>query len=599
MPTASRVLVIACAASVRALPGLVERSAFRCHARFEIEETRWASDAEVANHVLSVISQGSGVSPRDLRRTARLFGAMARVPPMVAVIGVPTLIALGLCCYQLATPHLLFGVYDGDDGVYFGAAVRLSNGLFPYRDFVIVHPPGIAVLLLPLGALSHLVGARTGLGLARCLTALVTAGNVVLVGLLVRHRGLFTTFAAGLFLGCFPVAVAADNTLLLEPYLALLCLVGLVLAFEGDRLASLRRLMLAGAAFGLAGSVKIWAIFPTLVMCGYLLVRHRKALWRFVAGVVAGFAVLSGPFLVAAPTAFFRDVVASQWLRGRRGTLTASLGSRLLQMTGVAGFNSTGTFPPDVGLLVAAALVAVIAAYFALLGPRPPLEWLLLISAIGAVAAEFISREFYAYYAYFPAVFIAPLCAVMLGEVIERTRAALSRSTHPRRKAGLWWLPRLAWGGGVLATVLVVPSNALYASSYLQASGLNNPAPVIDSAIPPGACVLSVDAVYALVANRFTSAKEGCPALDDSYGTWIALNDGRPPDAPPYSPALESLWRSWLLHADYLIYRQDNVKIPWTPTLLHWFNRHYALVTAQTYFQIFRNTDTPAVLSPP
>jgi hypothetical protein len=149
-------------------------------------------------------------------------------------------------------------------------------------------------------------------------------------------------------------------------------------------------------------------------------------------------------------------------------------------------------------------------------------------------------------------------------------------------------LRRVPLAFAVVALVAVTPADAHYAKTYLANSGVNDPAQAIDAAIPVGSCVLSVDVVYALVSNRFTSGAR-CPALDDSYGTWIALNDGSPPASPPFSPALVATWQRWLEQADYFIYRPSNVKVPWTPALLAWFGTHYHLVAggSYSYFEVY------------
>ncbi len=59
--------------------------------------------------------------------------------------------ALAILSYQLGLPNVLFGLhgYNGDgydDGVYLGAAIRFVNGVLPYRDFALLHPPGIVLL---------------------------------------------------------------------------------------------------------------------------------------------------------------------------------------------------------------------------------------------------------------------------------------------------------------------------------------------------------------------------------------------------------------------------------------------------------------------
>ena len=49
----------------------------------------------------------------------------------------------------LALGSGLFGIGGYDDGVYFGSALGLVNGLMLYRDFVMLHPPGVTLALAP------------------------------------------------------------------------------------------------------------------------------------------------------------------------------------------------------------------------------------------------------------------------------------------------------------------------------------------------------------------------------------------------------------------------------------------------------------------
>ena len=63
----------------------------------------------------------------------------------------------------------------------------------------------------------------------------------------------------------FPMAVAADKTLMLEPYLLLFCLLGMVTLFKGDELAGGRRLLAAGVVLGFACTLKLWAVLPAAI----------------------------------------------------------------------------------------------------------------------------------------------------------------------------------------------------------------------------------------------------------------------------------------------------------------------------------------------
>ena len=110
--------------------------------------------------------------------------------PVNLVIIIITLVALGLrVYYQYTRPGFLFGVTEYDDGPYFGSAVRLVHGSMPYRDFVLVQPPGITLLMSPVGLLTYLTGTGWGLAIGRILTVLAGTASVPLAGLLVRHRG--------------------------------------------------------------------------------------------------------------------------------------------------------------------------------------------------------------------------------------------------------------------------------------------------------------------------------------------------------------------------------------------------------------------------
>ena len=55
-----------------------------------------------------------------------------------------------------------------DDGVHFAAALGLVNGLLPYRDFLLLHPPGVVLALAPFAALSWLIGEPDAMAVSRC-----------------------------------------------------------------------------------------------------------------------------------------------------------------------------------------------------------------------------------------------------------------------------------------------------------------------------------------------------------------------------------------------------------------------------------------------
>src|ERR1700677_1184388 len=63
-----------------------------------------------------------------------------------------TALALGLLLVYRGI-HLGFfhGQNEIDDGLYYGEGVMLVHGILPYRSYVDVQPPGIALLMAPFG----------------------------------------------------------------------------------------------------------------------------------------------------------------------------------------------------------------------------------------------------------------------------------------------------------------------------------------------------------------------------------------------------------------------------------------------------------------
>ena len=269
-----------------------------------------------------------------------------------AVIAVCTAGAAFLRFYQLTRPGYLLGVTEYDDGVQFGDAVRLVSGVIPYRDFVVMQPPGSILLMAPVALLAKVTSSAWGLAIARLLTAAADTACVVLIGLLVRHRG---PVAAGIACGIYavyPDALIAAHTFLLEPWVNLFCLIGALLVFDGDRLTDGRRLAWGGVAFGFAAAVKLWVLVP-LAVIGLLLLRRPRRLGLLAGGAVVGLGAPVLPFLALAPTRLVKDVVTSQFARAN-----VAHPPPLPRLTNLAGLS---LFPHLSSRLVVLLLLAVAA----------------------------------------------------------------------------------------------------------------------------------------------------------------------------------------------------------------------------------------------
>lgn len=490
--------------------------------------------------------------------------AVASSPTGIALLA--GLVTLAVGCYQLSLPHVLSGVLgwnEGyDDTVDVGAALRLVNGVIPYRDFVIVHPPGIALLMLPAALIGRLAGTRDALVVGNCLTVVVTAANPVLAGWLVRGAGRLATAVASFSLGLWMLTVSVDRTVELEPYLVLLTLAGAVVVFGGGPTPSRRRLIVGGVLMGLAFVVKVWAFMPLAAVLLVWSPRWRKEGAWLAAGVLAGIVVPIAPFFVAAPGSFVHDVFTDQLTRQ---TVTAStpFGQRLLETAGLGGLTA---FSVSSGVAVAlfVVLLLVIAAVFGLgWRSRTRLEWFALLAAVITFLAMFDAPTLFDHYAYFPAAMTAPLLGVCAGR--------LPRSLLSRRVPLV--LTTLV-GAGLVA--FGVQQDSTYGSEYLsEASSTAS----LAAYIPAGACVVSTYPVDLIDADRFDPSGP-CPAPVDPYGMYLAYDGGSTPHGcPPCSATFQLRWFGWLQDAQYVELRGPfDYFIPWNTPMAQWFTANYHLV---------------------
>jgi hypothetical protein len=497
-------------------------------------------------------------------------------PPALSALAVAG-VALAAGVDQLAQTHALLGGNEYDDGVYVGAALRLVNGAVPYRDFAFLHPPGIILLLSPLAALARWAGSRAFMGEARVLTVLVASVNAGLLAWLLRHRGTPAMLIAGGTLPVFPLAVAADHTLLLEPYLVLFCLLGATAMFAGDNLAPRRRLVLAGLAFGFAGAVKIWAIFPLAVALGCCSPQFRRRSGPLLLGAAAGFALPSLPFFLPAPSDFVRDTIVVQL--GQARSTHRPPGFRLLNISGLVGLPGLHA-TVDLALIVAVVYVLIVVCAYLVPPWTSRLDWFALGSASATVAAILVAPDFVPHYAYFTAAFLALLLGVSCARLL---RVASDWAAYRETATGR--IMAQAQDLVVLVAVLVIAAGFSEGRRFIRDQPwrvtFGDPGPSIARVIPHGACVVTDEPTYTIISDRFVADSSKCPAMVDSYGEWLAADRRHPPPSPgPYPPGLVKAWRSWFSAADYVVLTSQ-FRIPWTPELRSWFAGQFEPVSSQ------------------
>jgi alpha-1,2-mannosyltransferase len=499
--------------------------------------------------------------------------------PRIAIVAAVAagLLALGMCVHQLSLPGVLHGIDEYDDGFYLGTVMRLVHGTLPYKDFVYPQPPGLPLLLFPMGILGRIVGTRSLMADVRILTALVAATNAGLAAFLLRRRGIVPALVAGVLLALYPLAVTADKTLMLEPYLVLFCLIGACIMFKGDDIASGRRLVFAGLALGFACTLKLWAVLPIAVAIACCLPQWRRQVRPLAIGIVVGAAVPALPFFLLAPSDFVHDLVGIQFLRHQAPDPT-SVADRLMYVTGISGLPGVHATH---GLAVTIALVfaALVVIGFAVPIRRTKLDWFALGTAILAVAAMFISPDFHFHYTYFAAAFVPLLVAVSVDRVARFVGSKLARGQRPQS------MIRSLAAAAAIVVIVVSSVWAIGQETHFDRIDpgiitVGDVSPLVAAHIPKGACTVTDEAALTIIINRFVPDRSGCPAVVDTFSTWISYDPNvLPPSSGPYAPSLVGAWQSWLGAADYAVFSQPYpFRIPWPPELVAWFNQHYHLV---------------------
>jgi alpha-1,2-mannosyltransferase len=356
----------------------------------------------------------------------------ARLTAVHMVIIVATLAALGLrLYYKHARPGYLLGVTEYDDGPYFGSAVRLVHGSLPYRDFILVQPPGITLLMSPVALLTYLTGTTWGLVIGRILTIFASTAAVPLAGLLVRHRGILAVLLTCGIMAVYADAVAAAHTVLVEPWLVLFSMAGAVATFDGDRItASPRRLAWGGAAFGFAGAVEGWAIVPVLVLTALCLPQPKRAA-TFAAGVAAGFGIPVLPFAIASPSQFYRSLITAQ-IGYRAHAARVAILLRVKNMLGFPGaLNwSRGVVLLAVFAIVIFVIVTRVAPVLVTRRPQPTLDLFATVTAVLVVLMFLWPPQFHYHFA----AFLAPWIALTIALPVSRIPGGAPRGPSARRR---------------------------------------------------------------------------------------------------------------------------------------------------------------------
>jgi alpha-1,2-mannosyltransferase len=426
--------------------------------------------------------------------------------------------------FVLASQGGYQGTFAYDPSVYYAASDALLQGRLPYRDFVLLHPPGVAIAMTPFALFGRLVDDHAGFIAAQLGFTLLGAVNAALVVVVARRLGWGQRAAVlgGVFYAVWPGAAGAEYASRLEPLGNAAVLLGLLAYTAAERSPRRWWSVLCGAGFGFAVGVKVWWLAPLVVLLGWHLLsgRRARALWA-AAGASGAVLLVCAPFFLAAPHRMIRMVLLDQTSRPYMGTVA----DRLATMTGANDLTRGWPEAALVLLAIAGGLGAAELCRRAVRRPhgRLPVAW--LVSAVALLAA---APSYFPYYN----DFLAPAAAL----VVAAAATTNGRSTGwvpSRRRA-----PAVVAGALALGLVvfdIVSPRPVIF--SY--------PAAQLRPALGPARCVMSDSPMALIELNVLTRGlRNGCPNWVDVTGRSFDL-DERPvyPGAPVVDRMYDARWQ--------------------------------------------------------
>jgi hypothetical protein len=483
--------------------------------------------------------------------------------------GRQAIVAVAVVAFLLRAIRLLqdgpTGPLGHDDEVYFAAAGLFATGAIPYEEFVLLHPPGILVLVSPIALLGdQVIGYLDAFSLARWLSCLVGAVNTALVGLIaLRWRGAGAGIVAAALYAAFPPAIEQERLSNLEPAMNLFLLVGLTRWLSrSEEPRSRADIAFTGSAVGLAGAIKLTG--GTALLACLLVGPYRRALrdrLALVAWAGAAFLLVALPFALRAGVGdFVRQVFVTQLQRpAEAGAISTGeiegLPERSLSML---------AFIPDPEAhlpTLAGPLLLGIGIALAVWGwSRGGRVGRFLAVMWGIAAAQLlVAPQFYDHYA----LLLAPASCLLIGGAAQAAAASLS-----------------AWPGSVrvaaIAAIAAIPVLGGVTTLAGESPGSIPKAPGVE--LPADACVYADSTGLVFTLDRL-------PVAPDPRGEplYVGLREGShrtETDAILSEPAQRRL-REIISACDYVVL-QANLPRTWSPGTRASFLAGYELIATST-----------------
>ncbi|MFZ0251998.1 MAG: glycosyltransferase family 87 protein [Acidimicrobiales bacterium] len=488
------------------------------------------------------------------------------MPALVLVVATGLVLGI-LLVYQGIHKGFFSGLTEVDDGVYYGEGLLMAHGVLPYHSYIDIQPPGIALLMAPFGLLARVTSERVGFEVARIFIVLVAVANVALLGRLIRRRhwaGVLTGLAV---LAFYEDSLIADHTILLEPILVLTTLLAFLVVFDDleTATASSARWLGAGVLLGVCSSIKLWGIFPFVVLLCFAYKQGRRCLARFVAGGVVAFGIICLPFFVLAPSAFWHEVVVVQ---ATRAHIDQNPLKRLGTLLGV-----TGHVGPS--LAVWAILGVCVVGSLVLARRSAPDGWVTNLDVAAMACAVIVglsflvSPEFDAHYG----GFLAPFMALVFSATAVRL-VPLGRTVVP-----------------VVIAVVIVLFIGHSVKNVVNETRLSPPDAALDRIFSPHSCVFVPDYGPVILTNRYNLFESNCPRVVDPYGTELTDGGGYADvAADARSPEVQADWADWLRHTDGLVLFGPLSSYPdMDPAVKAYIRSNYTLAAKSDGLYIYRH----------
>lgn len=262
--------------------------------------------------------------------------------------------------------HLFFWMNDYDEGAYSMGARLVSQGYLPYEDFTLVHPPFYDLVL---ATIYKVFGYNFFYG--RYFSVLLSIACIILVYLIVKR---FYNRTAGL-IACllftfFPGFYLLWYRVVQEPLGIFLLLLALYFAIDYILLREKRRrLIFSGFCLGLAVATKYTFVPAVLGFCiGILVISTdwnwrefrsyfsgliKRDIWILTAGVISGFILITGFFIINTPKEFASQTMFNQlgYRVGNSANLIIDKFMALPEGINNILHNHRGTFPDTIAII--------------------------------------------------------------------------------------------------------------------------------------------------------------------------------------------------------------------------------------------------------